>query len=168
MDTQKLPKNRLFLITIAAFVAAIIIWNLFFYKNPYIKEALPDIHLIYAGTIICFAFIRLTCSTALLEFIKVFVRTLFRVWLLICITFTISKAMERVGILLSLTFMFGYFEGLLDINRWLAAKPVLFKFHTQVLLTNHRNHALLTILFMTIIHILCALCVFIFYLLLKL
>ncbi len=160
--SNKTNRNLLYL-TITSYFVGLLTWTLFFYRNPYLKNVLVDIHLIFSSTIACYLVIRLVFSLSILDFIKVFIRTLFRVWLLIFITFAISRSMDRIGFLLSLTFIFGYIEGLLDINKWLESNPSLFGIFPKNLATNKMNHAISTIFVMNMIHILCAIAVLIFY-----
>lgn len=157
--------RRLIYLTIAAYVSALLVWTVLFFRNPLLKEVLFDIHLIFTCTIVAYLLVRLIFSLAIMDFIKVFIRTLFRVWLLIFITFAISRSMDRVGTLLSLTFMFGYFEGLLDINKWLESKPGFVDRYLGDVIGNKVNHAMATILLMCVVHVLCAVAVMGFYLL---
>ena len=161
---HKLNRN-LVSTAITTYAAALVIWTLLFYRNPYLKNVILDIHIIFSSTIVSYLIIRLVFSPAILDFIKVFIRTLFRVWLLIFITFAISRSMDRVGTFLSLTYILGYIEGLLDINKWLESDPVFHVFFPKQLASNKINHAIATIFLMTIIHILCAIVILIFYLL---
>ena len=156
---------KLIYLTIAAYVAALLVWTVLFFRNPLLKEVLVDIHLIFSCTIVAYLLVRFIFSLAMMDFIKVFIRTLFRVWLLIFITFAISRSMDRVGTLLSLTFMFGYFEGLLDINKWLETKPSFVDRYLGDVTGNKVNHAMATILLMCVVHVLCAVAVMGFYLL---
>jgi hypothetical protein len=149
--------------TILVYAASLLIWTLFFYPNPFLKKVLTDIHIIFSSTIICYLLIRLFLNSSTIEFIKIFIRTLFRVWLLIFITFAISNSMDRIGILLSLTFILGYIEGLLDINKWLESNPSLPRSFPRELATSKRNHIAATILLMSIIHIFCAVAVLLLY-----
>ena len=160
----KTTRNLLYK-TLGVYFAAILIWTLLFYRNPLLKVVLLDIHVIFSSTIVSYLFIRLLFKSVIMDFIKVFIRTLFRVWLLIFITFAISRSMERIGILLSLTFIFGYIEGLLDINKWLESSPSFIGLFPKEVANNKIDHALSTILLMSLIHIFCAIAVFIFYLL---
>lgn len=155
--------RKLIYITVAAYVAALLVWTILFFRNPFLKDVLFDIHLIFSCTLVAYLLVRLIFSLSAMDFIKVFVRTLFRVWLLIFITFAISRSMDRVGILLSLTFMFGYFEGLLDINKWLELKPGFVDRYLGDVIGNKINHAMATILLMCIVHVLCAVAVMGFY-----
>lgn len=156
--------RKLLFQTITCYMAALCTWQLLFLNNPLLKAVLVDIHLIFSSTILSYFILRMTFRPSIMDFIKVFIRTLFRVWLLIFITFAIARSMDRIGTLLSLTFIFGYIEGLLDINKWLeTANP--FPRLVSSPNGNKVNHALATILLMSIIHILCSVVIFIFYLL---
>lgn len=151
--------------TIAACIAALAIWSLLFWENPILKTVLVDIHLIFSSTIAAYFIIRMLFKPSVMDFIKVFIRTVFRVWLLIFITFAIARSTDRIGTLLSLTFIFGYIEGLLDINKWLETTNPFPQLFPVCFAGNKINHALATILLMSFIHILCAVAVFLFYLL---
>ncbi len=157
--------NRLLIYTITAYLAALLLWTVLFYSNPYLGNVISDINLIFTATLLVYGIIRFSVRPAALEFIKVFIRTLFRVWLLIFITFAIARSMDRIGILLLLTFILGYMEGLLDINKWLESRPALFGLFPKEAADLKWGQALATILVMSVIHILCALAVLVFYLL---
>ena len=88
---------------------------------------------------------------------------MFRVWLLIFITFAITKSMERVGFILSITFIFGYFEGLLDIDKWLQHGNLPGILNVTHLAGDKNRQALASIMMMSIIHCCCALLVLMFY-----
>ncbi len=156
--------RKLFFQTITVYIVALLTWAILFSKNPFLKDVLLDIHLIFSSTLLSYFIIRILFTASVMDFIKVFIRTLFRVWLLIFITFAISRSMERIGTLLSLTFIFGYIEGLLDINKWLESDHPFTGFFPKGLSGNKFNHALATILLMSIIHILCAIAILVFYL----
>lgn len=162
MMSNKINQRLLYLM-IGAYVVALLTWTVLFYKNSLLKDVLFDIHLIFSCTILAFLIVRLIFSSSVMDFIKVFIRTLFRVWLLIFITFAISRSMDRVGTLLSLTFMFGYFEGLLDISKWLETQPAFLEKFFKDINNNKINHAMATILLMSMVHVLCAIAVLLFY-----
>ncbi|MCU0334980.1 MAG: hypothetical protein MUF62_07990 [Chitinophagaceae bacterium] len=156
--------KRLLISTIAGYLFAILCWTILFYRNRYLKEVLTDIHLIFTATIVVFLVIRFLCSASLIDFIKVFFRTLFRVWLFIFISLAITRSMDRIGFLLSITFIFGYIEGLLDLSRWLETNPRFLAILPPHASMYKSTHALATVLMMSLVHILCALAVFVFYL----
>jgi len=155
--------RSLFYLTLLVYIMALLVWTLFFYQNPFFKDVLIDIHVIFSSTIAGYCCIRMFFSSAIMDFIKVFIRTLFRVWLLIFITFAVSRSMDRIGTLLSLTFIFGYIEGLMDINKWLESGHPFKRYVPDQLAANKINHAMATICIMSIVHILCAVAVLIFY-----
>jgi hypothetical protein len=156
--------RKLLFKAIASYLAALLVWTILFYGNEFLKDVLPDIHLIFTATIISYILIRQIFNPAVIDFTKVFIRTLFRVWLLIFITFAISKSMDRIGILLSLTFIFGYVEGLLDINKWLESNRTFMQLIPKEQTSSKANLTIATIFLMSLIHILCAVTVMVFYL----
>jgi hypothetical protein len=157
--------KRLLLSSVVFYLIGLLSWTLLFKSNSLFNKVLFDVHLIYTSTIVAYFILHYFVADSILDFIKVFVRVVFRVWLLIFITFAISRSMERVGVFLSLTFIFGYFEALLDIKKWLDSEPNLFFINTKNIKSNKVNHALTSILFLSLIHILSAITVFVFYVL---
>lgn len=151
--------KKLLIQTITAYLAALLVWTVLFYRNPYLGNVLVDIHGIFTATLLAYLLIRLLISPSAMELVKVFIRTLFRVWLLIFITFAISRSMDRVGSLLSMTFTLGYIEGLLDISKWLESRPSLPSWIPADAAAHKVNHALATLILMCIVHIGCALAV---------
>ena len=111
--------KQLLLSAIVIYFVAVLLWALLFHNNPVLKHVLTDIQLIFTSTLLGYLFVVFVFKRSVVDFIKVFVRTLFRVWLFIFISFAIAKTMDRIGFLLSVSFIFGYFEGLLDIDKWL-------------------------------------------------
>lgn len=148
--------TRLLLVTVIAIFIALLTWTLLFYKNKVLGHVLTDIHLIFLSTLTGYFIIAVLVRQAVLDFIKVFVRTLFRVWLFIFISFAIVRSMDRVGLLLSISFIFGYFEGLLDIDKWLQSGNPLPRLLPAKDSGSRINHALATLSLMSLVHILCA------------
>lgn len=148
---------------LAAIVLAWIVWTVLFYNKPPLQEVLWEIHSIFTGTLLAYGIIRYTIPVVWVELFKVFIRTMFRVWLIIFITLAISKQMERAGFILSITFMFGYFEALIDIDRWLIVNAHYSRFPIFGLTGNKHNHIFASILVMSFIHICCALIIRLFY-----
>ena len=160
---QQTINKKPVLLSLAGIVLALLIWTVLFYNNPAFKNVLWEIHAIYTGTLIAYCIIRYTVSEVLIELLKVFIRTMFRVWLIIFITLAISKQMERVGFVLSVTFIFGYFEGLVDIDRWLTGNKQSVVINLLKSSDNRHNLIFTTMLVMSVIHILCAIIIRIFY-----
>jgi hypothetical protein len=162
VQKKDMKSSQITIYTSASVLIAILVWQFLFYNNPFLKDAIPDVQLIFVSVIFVYFFIRIWVSDILFDFLKILTRTLFRVWLLIFITFAISQSMERVGFVLSITFIFGYFEGLLDMNKWLTtAKPIKLPI-LENKMQNRRNYALTSIMLMSWIHILCAIVVKVF------
>lgn len=159
---QSVNKKLLWL-SLAAIVLAWVVWTLLFYNNTPLQDVLWEIHAIYTGTLLAYCIIRYTIPAVWVELFKVFIRTMFRVWLIIFITLAIGKQMERVGFILSVTFIFGYFEGLVDIDRWLINNERTPVIGLLKLSEKKHNHVFATIFVMSIIHILCAVIIRLFY-----
>lgn len=144
--------------TLGIYVLALLVWTLLFWKNTYLKAVLLEIHITYTATLLSFLFINWLFKSEWMEFIRIFIRTLFRVWLIIFITFAIAMSQKRVGILLSLSFIFGYLEGLMDISKWLQTTDAPFKtLRISLREKNRLNVTFGALLLMSFIHILCAL-----------
>ena len=112
------PQQKLYALTFASVAAAVLLWTILFIHDAHIHEVLADIHFIYLSSILAYLLIRFYVNSVYFDLIKIFVRILFRVWLFIFITLIIVKSMDRVGLILSVTFLFGYFEGCMDIDKW--------------------------------------------------
>lgn len=149
---------------LAAMVLAWMVWTVLFYNKPPLQDVLWEIHAIYTGTLLAYCIIRYSIPSVWVELFKVFIRTMFRVWLIIFITLAIGKQMERVGFILSITFIFGYFEALIDIDRWLISNKNISQFSSFRLTGNKHNHIFASIFVMGIIHICCAVIIRVFYL----
>jgi len=156
--------KKLFWITFGVIVTAWLCWTLLFYNNPVLSPVLWDIHFIYTGTLIAYGIIKYFVPDAWVDLFKIFIRTMFRVWLIIFITLVLNRSMERVGLILSVTFIFGYFEGLVDIDRWLLNNETKVLPASLKISGNKNNHMAATLFLMSLVHILGATLVWIFYL----
>jgi len=159
---QSINKKTVWL-SLASMVLAWLVWALLFYNNPALKDVLWEIHAIYTGTLLAYCIIRYTVPDIWVELFKIFIRTMFRVWLIIFITLAINRQMERVGFILSVTFIFGYFEGLVDIDRWLINNKRTPVIGLLKLSDNRHSHVFATIFVMSVIHIICAMIIRLFY-----
>ena len=164
LNITDLIHKKLLLSAITIYIAAVLLWAALFYNNPVLKDVLTDIQLIFTSTLLGYLIVLLVFNRSVVDFIKVFVRTLFRVWLFIFISFAIAKAMDRIGLLLSVSFIFGYFEGLLDIDKWLQYSNPFPRLLPLPYPTSKINHGLASILLMSIVHILCGFVIFLLYL----
>jgi hypothetical protein len=157
--------KRLLWYSLSCVVVALLLWTVLYFRNPLLKDVLWEIHTIFLSTLGAYFLIKMFVPSLWIDMFKIFIRTMFRVWLLIFITFAITKSMERVGFILSITFIFGYFEGLLDIDKWLQHGKLPGILSSAHLAGSRRNQALASMMMMSIIHCVCALVVLLFYLL---
>jgi hypothetical protein len=155
--------KKLLSLCLSAILLALLVWTALFFKNPALKDVLSEIHLIYTCTLLGYCITRYLLPQVWLQLFKVFIRTMFRVWLIIFITLSINKPMDRVGFILSVTFIFGYFEGLVDIDSWLLRNETKNSIHWMKLPGNNHNLVLASMLFMSLIHIFCAIVIRLFY-----
>ena len=159
------PSKKLTVYCLSCVAFAVLLWTVLYFRNPLLKDVLWEIHTIFISTLGAYFLIKMFVPSLWIDMFKIFIRTMFRVWLLIFITFAITKSMERVGFILSITFIFGYFEGLLDIDKWLQHGKLPGILSTVHLAGSKSNQALASIMMMSIIHCLCAFVVLLFYLL---
>jgi hypothetical protein len=152
-----------FSVMLASLIASLLVWQVLFQNNPVLKPALIDIHLIFLATLSSYVFFKMLAGEKMLEFIKITTRTIFRVWLLIVITFTVSKTTERVGYLLSITFIFGYLESLLDIDRWSKQVSTDSNWVNTLEMGGKKGQILFTLTIINGIHIIGAIVVQLFY-----
>lgn len=156
------PLKKLYALSIASVLAAVLLWTILFIHDAHIHVVLTDIHSIYLSSILAYLIIRFLVNSIYFDLIKIFVRILFRVWLFIFITLIIVKSMDRVGLILSVTFLFGYFEGCMDIDKWVQQYLPLNKIVRLHEDRSKVNIGLSTVFFMSLVHIICAFIVFVF------
>jgi hypothetical protein len=54
-----------------------------------------------------------------LDIIKITFKIIFKVWLIIFIAFSMQNSFNQKAFVLTTTFIFGYLEGLIELNVWL-------------------------------------------------
>jgi hypothetical protein len=114
---------------VLTYVLAMAIWQLFFWNNPILNPILWQIHAIFTSVLMFFVILNYTLTTNLFDIIKIVFRILTKVWFVIFIAFSMHKNLFDVkGFLLTATFIFGYLEGLIDINSWLKNPTSTFVF----------------------------------------
>lgn len=161
----KISSQNILRYTAIIIILDILVWTVLFFRNPLLKDALVDIHLIFISTTLSYYIIRRLLPKELLELFKIFIRTLFRVWIFIFITVALSKSMEKIGFLLSITYILGYMEGLLDLDKWLDTKHNLpWLLQEESNMSSHHK-ACGSIFLMGCIHFLCAWLIWSLYLL---
>ena len=114
---------------VLTYVLAMAIWQLFFWNNPILNPILWQIHAIFTSVLVFFVILNYTLPTNLFDIIKIVFRILTKVWFVIFIAFSMHKNLFDVkGFLLTATFIFGYLEGLIDLNSWLNNSNSIFVF----------------------------------------
>lgn len=150
-------------ITFLSGLLAIGIWQFLFNSHPIVTEILWEIHTIFSSVIVLYVFLSLIVKEQTLNFIKIIFRIVFKVWLIIFIAFSMQKSFNQKGFVLTITFIFGYLEGLIDLNSWLKETQS----KTILLGLNHSNtkndKIMISIVLISVIHILCACIALIFF-----
>ena len=147
--------KRLYLLTGLFVALAILLWQLLFHAHPFLDEVLWEIHTIFLSTLLVYFAVSSLVTNDFMDFIKVVFKTVFKVWLVIFISFSMAKPGEQAAFLLTTAFILGYLEGLLDIDKWMMDKSSvpLFK---QLVVQTKRQKTLAVILLMSLVHIVCA------------
>jgi hypothetical protein len=150
---------KLLSLVLTVLILTCVFWTLLFYKHAVISKVIWDINIIFLSVVVFYVAVKNIFSEQLIDFVKIYVRIIFRVWLLIFITFSMYQGETRVGFLLSISFIFGYFEGLIDIENWLKSGKHPIKLQPQFL----ANTTLTSILFLSGIHFSCAIILWLFF-----
>ncbi len=139
------------------------IWQILFNAHPIVSEILWEIHTIFTSVIALYILLNLVVTEKTLNFIKIVFRIVFKVWLIIFIAFSMQKSFNQRGFVLTITFIFGYLEGLIDLNLWLDDT------HSTTILAvwnkpNSKNDKVtISIALIAAIHILCAFIALLFF-----
>lgn len=139
-----------------------VFWTVLFYKHTIIGDVVWDINKIFVSVITFYTIVKHTISAKYIDLMKIYIRIIFRVWLLIFITFSMYQGTERVAFLLSISFIFGYLEGLIDIEAWLnnlTPKQFKYSFVNQLI----ANKMIASIIFINFIHFSCAIILWLFF-----
>lgn len=151
------------LIAFFSWIFALGIWQIIFNSHPIVSIILWEIHTIFTSVIVLYILLSSLVSEKTLNFIKIVFRIVFKVWLIIFIAFSMQKSFNQKGFVLTATFIFGYLEGLIDLNLWLNDSdskliPSAFKnAHSK------NDKTMMSITFLSAIHILCAFITLIFF-----
>ena len=150
-------------IAFLTWIFAIGIWQILFYSHPIVSEILWEIHTIFTSVIVLYIILSLVVVEKTLNFIKIVFRIVFKVWLIIFIAFSIQKSFNQRGFVLTITFIFGYLEGLIDLNLWLNetnSKKIISVLNN----TNAKNDKMIiSIAIISAIHVLCAFIALLFF-----
>lgn len=155
--------KKLIFSTIILWLCAILIWQLLFYNHSVISEILWEIHTIFSSVIIFYLILNILVKEETLDFIKICFRIVFKVWLIIFIAFSMHNSFNQKGFVLTCTFIFGYLEGLIDVNAWLRNKKFKFDSKIGALIKSNSDQIKLSIIAISIVHFVCAFIALIFF-----
>ena len=139
------------------------IWQLIFYKNSSLSLIIWEIHSIFLSVLLFFSLLNILLRDAVSDVIKIIFRILFKVWFVIFIAFSMKKSFDIKGFLLTATFIFGYLEGLIDLNTWFNSGNGLAILDKYSIQNNKINRTILCITSLCFIHILSAIVAFLFF-----
>lgn len=154
-----LSKTKLAVITVLSTFSAALFWTLLFFRHPVVSELIWDINTIFFSVVAFFLLLKWTLKPKAIDMVKIYVRLIFRVWLLIFISFSMYQGAQRVGFLLSLSFIFGYLEGLIDLDNWLKNH----RFGNRFLVALKHNSAMGSLIILSVFHLSCALILWLFF-----
>lgn len=155
--------KKITLLAIFFWLLALSLWQLIFNSHQIISPILWEIHTIFTSVIVFYILTNLIFSDKVIDLIKIIFRILFKVWFVIFIAFSIKKSFNLRGFLLTATFVFGYLEGLIDINAWINNNTIYYLFSHYNIENIKMNRLKISILFISIIHILSAFIAFLFF-----
>ena len=150
-------------ISVSILISSLVIWQLIFYKNSSLTPIIWEIHTIFLSVLLFFSLIHLLLNDTVLDIIKIIFRILFKVWFVIFIAFSMKKTFDMKGFLLTATFIFGYLEGLIDLNVWFNSGNgflILKKYDIQ---NTKKNRTVLCVAAISFIHIISAIVAFLFF-----
>jgi hypothetical protein len=142
---------------------ALVIWQLIFNSHSVISDILWEIHTIFSSVIVFYIFLNLLFKDEILDFIKICFRIVFKVWLIIFIAFSMHNSFNQKGFVLTSTFIFGYLEGLIDVNSWLRNRNISKNSKIGKLCNTKTDKIILSVITISVVHILCAFIALIFF-----
>ena len=155
--------KKLTAITVLSWLLALVIWQLVFNSHHIVAEILWEIHTIFSSVLLFYILLNLIFADEILDFIKICFRIVFKVWLIIFIAFAMQNSFNQKAFVLTTTFIFGYLEGLIDVNAWLRNKSLMiFPFATKYNQTKF-DKIQLSIIAITIVHSVCAFIALVFF-----
>ena len=157
-----MPK-KLVLFAFVFYGLALVLWQLLFNSHPVLSSILWEIHTIFTSVIVFYILVNLWMNETVLDIIKILFRVLFKVWFVIFIAFSLKKSFDIKGFLLTATFVFGYLEGMIDLNSWFGNQNSGFIFHYFNAENSSKNRIPLCVLSISLIHIFSALIAFVFF-----
>ena len=157
-----MPK-KLLLFSILSWLIALIIWQVLFNSHEILSPILWEIHTIFSSVIVFYILINVLFTEKIADVIKIVFRILFKVWFVIFFAFSLKKSFNIKGFILTATFVFGYFEGLIDINSWLVNKQNDYLLDYFKAANSKKTRIPVCIIFISIIHVFSALVALVFF-----
>ncbi|MDN3678324.1 hypothetical protein QWY90_13505 [Flavobacterium paronense] len=157
-----MPK-KLTLLTVISWLLALVIWQLIFNTHPVVSEILWEIHTIFTSVILFYLVLNAFVKEATLDFIKICFRIIFKVWLIIFIAFSMHNSFNQKGFVLTSTFIFGYLEGLIDVNAWLRSRNFTADSKIGTFCKTKSDKIAWSIISISTVHLLCAFIALIFF-----
>ncbi|MES2239584.1 MAG: hypothetical protein V4497_04925 [Bacteroidota bacterium] len=151
--------KRLPVITFLSWLFALAIWQTIFNSHPILSEILWEIHTIFSSVILFYILLNLLVNEQILDLIKFTFRIVFKVWIIIFIAFSMHRSFDQKAFILTATFVFGYLEGLIDINSWLKSTSLTI----PMLKSTKHNKMMVSIIFISMIHVFCAFIALVFF-----
>ncbi len=133
-----MPK-KLVLFAVAFYGLALVLWQLLFDSHPVLSSILWEIHTIFSSVIVFYIAVNSFVAEKVLDVVKILFRILFKVWFVIFIAFSLKKSFDIKGFLLTATFVFGYLEGMIDLNSWFRNQNSQFIFRYFKAETIHKT-----------------------------
>lgn len=157
-----MPK-KLVVFSFIFWLIALAIWQIIFNTGSILTPVLWEIHTIFTSVILFYILINFLFSEPILNIIKISFRILFKVWFVIFIAFSIKKSFDIKGFLLTATFVFGYLEGLIDLNLWITNEDDHYIFSFFNVNNTKNNRIFACIILISIIHIFSSLIALVFF-----
>lgn len=155
--------KKLLLFSFLSWLIALIIWQLIFNSHEVLSPILWEIHTIFSSVIVFYILMNLIVAEKIVAVIKIVFRILFKVWFVIFFAFSLKKSFNIKGFILTATFIFGYFEGLIDLNSWLVNKQTNYIFDYFKVKNLKQSRIPVSIMLLSIIHVFSALVALVFF-----
>ena len=155
--------KKLLLFSFLSWLIALIIWQLIFNSHEVLSPILWEIHTIFSSVIVFYILMNLIVVEKIVAIIKIVFRILFKVWFVIFFAFSLKKSFNIKGFILTATFIFGYFEGLIDLNSWLVNKQTNYIFDYFKVKNLKQSRIPVSIMLLSIIHVFSALVALVFF-----
>lgn len=154
---------KLKVIAFFSWLIALVVWQLLFYKHAVVSEILWEIHTIFTSVILFYILLNFIAKDEILDFIKICFRIVFKVWLIIFIAFSMHHSFNQKGFVLTSTFIFGYLEGLIDVNAWLRNRRFSDASKIGNLIRTKTDRIISSIIAISVVHVLCAFIALLFF-----